>query len=134
MRGTASAIIRSGAFVLLFLSAGRSMSATIDCFLNKGALENVGECSMLSSRSLTLSVILQTHSVGPLGGGTFMVTEETDQYTWSRVHLHGIRFLNEGPPLRYQATSFGVTDLLHRLLRMFVLPQGPHNQNKRRQQ
>jgi hypothetical protein len=133
MRGTASAIIRSGAFVLLFLSAGRSMSATIDCFLNKGALENVGECSMLSSRSLTLSVIFQTHSVGPLGG-SFMVTEETDQYTWSRVHLDGTPSLNEGPPLRYRATSFGVTDLLHRLLRMFVLPQGPHHQNKRRRQ
>jgi len=108
------------------------MSATIDCGLTKGSLENVGECSTLSTRSLTLSVVLQDHLVGALGE-TFRVTEETDQYIWSKVHLHRIPFGDEGPPLRNH-TSFGVTNLLDRLFRMFVLPQGPHDPKKRRRQ
>ena len=132
MRGSASAIIRRGVFILLLLSAVRSMSDTIKCLFKEGTLENLGECSILSTRSLTLSVVFQAHLVDSLGK-TFRVTEETDQYTWSKVHLHRIPFGDDGPPLRYR-TSFGVTNLFDRLLRTLVLPQGPHDPKKRRRQ
>ena len=126
MLGNPSAKIRCGMFILLLLSAGRSMSATIDCVFKKESLGNVGECSTLSIRSL--SVVFQVHSVGSLGE-TFRVIEPTDQYTWSKVHLQHIPFGDEGPPLRYSTRS-GVTILLHRLLRTFVLPAGPHDTKK----
>ena len=127
MRGSASAIIRRGAFILLLLSAGRSMSSTIKCLLKEGALVNVGECSILSTRSLNQMGIQQTLVVGSLGE-TLRVTEEA-----GKVHLQGIAYWNDRPPLRHR-TSFGITDLLRELLRAFVSPGGPHHPKKKRQQ
>jgi hypothetical protein len=127
MRGSASAIIRRGVFILLLLSAVRSMSGTIKCLFKEGALENLGECSTLSTRSLTLIGIPQTHPVVWLGE-TLRVTEET-----GKVHLHLLEYWDDRPPLR-QRTNSGITNLLHELVRALILPRGPRDPKRRRRQ
>jgi hypothetical protein len=125
MRGSASAIIRSGVFILLLLSAVRSMSGTIKCLFQEGALENLGECSILSTRSRTLIGIPQTHPVGSLGE-TLRVTEET-----GKVHLHLIEYWDDRPPLSHRTNS-GIANLFHELVRALILPRGPRDPKKRR--
>ena len=125
MRGSASVIIRRVVFIFLLFSAGRSMSATIKCLLKEGALEDIGECLFLSARSLTLIGIPQTQLVGSLGE-TLRVPEET-----GTMHLHLIPYWDDRPPARHR-TSFGITNVLDRLMRMFILPTGPRNPKKPR--
>lgn len=125
MRDSALAIIRGGVFVLLLLSAVRSMSGTVKCLFKEMALEDLGECAILSTNSLTLIGIPQLPVVGSLGE-TLRVTEET-----GKVRLHLIAYWADRPPLRHRTNSV-ITNLLHELVRALILPQGPHDPKKRR--
>lgn len=133
IRDRASVLVFSGVLILLVLSGSRGMSSTINCLVKEeGLLNNVGECSILSTGSLMGSGGSQTLLPGSLGE-TLRATEATDLYTSGKVPLRWIAY-GEGPPLK-RRNPFGIADLVHELLRIFVLPAAPrHPKQQRRRQ